>query len=122
MPTIPDRKPGLQKMSKKKSGRGKTLLIVSCLVIVLASGGIFYLSNVDTAKPVTTTASVKPDNISAATVLVPDGQGNCHKYVYGNETGKSSYAGTVACDTAPPKGARSNLPPALRGMQDTLGR
>lgn len=112
-------------MSQKKSGFGKTLLAVGCLVIVLASGGILYLSSAGARKPATI-ASVKPDNTTvgttSGTVLVPDGQGGCHKYVYGNEDGKSRYVGTVACDTAPPRDAKSNLPPALRGMQNTLGR
>ena len=107
-------------MSRPKKSSARTLTFAACSgAIVAIAGFTVHRYSANPAEPLTT-ASVSRSEANAGTVLVPDGEGNCHKYVYGNDTGKSTYAGTVACDTAKPKDPRANLPPALRGMQDSL--
>lgn len=111
-----------------KSSQGKALLFAGCAGVLLAAGGIIYFMNAPDAKSVAAqsvaTASTKPPaaNCQTGTVLVPDGQGTCHKYAYGNDSGKAAYLGTAPCDQAPPKEGRASLPPALRGMQENLKR
>ncbi len=108
---------------KKKSGLGKTLLISGCVVIFATAALVVYMVNAPDAKPVAPVASAAVTRNDNGIVLVPDGQGNCHKYVYANNSGKANYEGTTACDNTRPKdGSRANLPPALRGMQENLKR
>ncbi len=88
-----------------------------CIVVVSAII-LFNFSAADN-QPVAT-ASIKPDDRDVGKVLVPNGQGTCDKYTYVNASGKSTYEGTAPCDNDRPKDSRSNLPPALRGMQNSL--
>lgn len=99
------------------------LLISGSLVIVATAAVVVYMVNTPDAKPVAPVASAAAVRNDSGIVMVPDGQGNCHKYVYANNTGKANYEGTTACDnTRPKEGSRANLPPALRGMQENLKR
>ncbi len=79
---------------------------VRSLIVAACSGAIFaaatftlYRFGTAPADPLTT-ASVMRSRANNGIVLMPDGEGNCHKYIYRNDTGKSTYAGTVACDTS----------------------
>jgi hypothetical protein len=106
---------------KKKSWT--TILAVSCLGICLAAAGTVFLFTREEPKPIKAAAAIpRNDNSGVGTVLVPDGQGSCHKYSYGNDSGKAAYLGLAPCDQTPPKTGRASLPPALRGMQENLNR
>jgi hypothetical protein len=109
-------------MAKSRAGKnGVRSLIVAASSGAHYAAATFTLFRLGTApgEPLTT-ASVARSQANNGIVLVPDGEGNCHKYIYRNDTGKSTYTGTVACDTSRSVDTRANLPPALRGMQDSL--
>jgi hypothetical protein len=106
----------------KKSGFGKAILIASFVGIAGISAPALYMVGAKDEKPVATAAIRDASSAQAGTMLVPDGQGTCHKYSYGNDSGKATYEGTAACDHSKAKDTRSNLPPALRAMQDNLKR
>ncbi|MGZ5803499.1 MAG: hypothetical protein ACXWLC_11820 [Rhizomicrobium sp.] len=109
-----------QHKKKKRSAR-TTVLAFSALTIVAGAAIVVYnIKSVDRAPA--TTASIARNDPGIGFVLVPDGNGTCNKFSIGNDSGKGSYEGTVPCDSSRPKDSRSNLPPALRGMQDSLRR
>lgn len=109
-------------MSRPSNNRTSTLILAACCGAIVAVAAFTIHRFTATPLEPLTTASVTRNNHTNGIVLVPDGEGTCHKYNYGNDTGKSTYAGTVDCDSSRPKDSRSNLPPALRGMQDSLKR
>jgi len=96
------------------------IFAASCGAICAVAAFTIYRFAAAPTEPLTTASVAKHEDIMLGTVLVPNGEGNCNKYIFGNDTGKSTYVGTVACDPSMPKDSRANLPPALRGMQDSL--
>jgi hypothetical protein len=107
-------------MSRPKRSGARMLTFAACSGVIVAMAAFtVYRYTASPTEPLTT-ASVSRSEANAGTVLVPDGEGACHKYIYGNDTGKSTYTGITSCDTSKPKDTRANLPPALRGMQDSL--
>jgi hypothetical protein len=109
-------------MSRPSNNGTKALILAACCGAIFAVATFTIYRFTATPPEPLTTASVARTNHTNGIVLVPDGEGTCHKYIYGNDTGKSTYAGVVACDVSKPKDSRANLPPALRGMQDSLKR
>ncbi len=105
----------------KKKKSWTTTIAVICVGIGLGAAASTFLFPREEAKPVKA-AAVTRDGTGVGTVLVPDGQGSCHKYSYGNDDGKAAYLGLAPCDHGAPKDPRASLPPALRGMQDSLKR
>jgi hypothetical protein len=109
-------------MRRHETGGSRLLILAACSGAICAAAAFtVYRFAVTPTEPLTTASVTKVDHTNGI-VLVPDGEGTCHKYIYGNDTGKSTYAGTVTCDVSKPKDSRANLPPALRGMQDSLKR
>ena len=107
-------------MQRQKTNRVRiTVLVVSCVCIFAVSAFVLNKFRSPDAGPVTT-ASVTRNDPNTGIVLVPDGNGNCNKYSYGNDSGKATYEGTAPCDNSRPNDPRGNLPPALRGMQNSL--
>jgi hypothetical protein len=106
-------------MAKRKRSAVRTAVFaVSAVAIVATSAVVLYLFTADN-KPV---VMVNRAEVAKGTVLVPDHKGTCDKFTISNDTGKSVYEGTAPCsDNRPLAGPGSALPPALRGMQKSLG-
>jgi hypothetical protein len=111
-----------QGMAMRRAGKNgvRSLIVAACSGALFAAATFtLYRFGTGPSEPLTT-ASVTRSQANNGIVLMPDGEGNCHKYIYRNDTGKSTYAGIVACDASRSADTRANLPPALRGMQDSL--
>ncbi len=57
--------------------------------------------------------------LRAATLVVPEGDGNCRKVIYSNEQPQVLDAEIVPCASVT-RSDRSGLPPVMRGYQDSL--
>ena len=110
----------MKQHNKKKGSARKTVLAFSALTLV--AGGALIVYNIKAAnRAPATTASIARNDPGVGVMLVPDGSGNCNKFSIGNDSGKGTYEGTVPCDSSSlPRNSRGNLPPVLRGMQDSL--
>jgi hypothetical protein len=108
-------------MHNQKANYRRTAAFAICAgCVVTASVLMIYKYKPVPVDPIAT-ASVERAIANIGTLLLPDGQGGCLKYSYGNDTGKATFEGSAPCDGKPPKGAPGGgLPPVLQGMQNSL--
>jgi hypothetical protein len=105
---------------KKKSGTRKTVFAFCVICITAGSTALIVYGFRPAERAPATTASVARNESGIGVMLVPDGNGACNKFSIRNNSGSGTYEGTVPCDSSRPRDSRANLPPALRGMQDSL--
>jgi hypothetical protein len=61
-----------------------------------------------------------PKQNRAATLITPEGNGNCRRIMVSNDAPRMIDAATFPCDSITSQ--RAEVPPVMRGYQDSLGR
>src|SRR5262245_10124496 len=96
---------------KPRKSRGILKAAVAGLAVGAAAGVVVYWprSNPDAAMP---------PILHTGTVVTPQGDGTCRKLVYSGDTSRVLETRTLPCESL--RSSRDDLPPVLRGYQDSL--
>lgn len=94
----------------KRPSRGLLKAAIGGLAVGAAAGLVMYWPK---AKPAMDNAPVH-----TGTVVTPEGDGQCRRLVYSADASRVLESRTMRCDSI--RGPRDDMPPVLRGYQDSL--